>query len=271
MSTVYLTKPTNVNQIENITLTSKRMDGARSTLIRSAGVFAGNAHMLTVLLNIINAYVGHDRVQEEAYDQTLRVHMLPKFLNSTPIYIVEARDSRFSQEEIHSAITQVAEKELSDALRYPSTLADNYLTQDYYEKRPPSFLSIFYPENVLLARDRDQIVGFLIAKITQCPKDKNTLEYYVAFLAIDSSHKGNGIGTQLMLTAMSKAHALRMSLALSYSSSGLRGKTRSAFYESFTPKFGIPMYKIGEEEDTSTHFPVWNLEGVKGLSYVHSS
>jgi ribosomal protein S18 acetylase RimI-like enzyme len=252
VSAINLTK-NNTNYIETATLT-KRMDGARYTLIRSINV------LTPVSIDLINEYIGADKEPEDICDQAIRNCMLPKLIHSTPIYIVEARDSGLSREAIRFAVTQIGKKELNT-----ETIANLYLTKEYYEKSPapPYPYNSFHLENALLVKSGENIIGFLIAKIKKQHDNKDISNYYVIYLAVDSSFKHSGFGTQLLLTAMGKAHALKMPLGLTYySGNGVQEKTRTAFYEGFTPKFGIPMHN---EEDCGMCYPIWYLEGVNEL------
>ncbi|HEY2811432.1 MAG TPA: GNAT family N-acetyltransferase [Rhabdochlamydiaceae bacterium] len=169
------------------------------------------------------------------------------------------RRSGLSREEINSAVKRIAQQELYLLSK------DRYLTKEYYEKSslPDDVLHL---ENALLVTAGKQIIGFLMAQILQQDTNEELIisNYYIISLAIDSHFKKSGLGTQLLLTAMSKAHALKMPLELAYYAGGdeLPEKIRAAFYESFTPKFGIPMHLMDEEGDC---IAAWNLEGIDEL------
>ncbi|HEY2809940.1 MAG TPA: GNAT family N-acetyltransferase [Rhabdochlamydiaceae bacterium] len=213
-------------------------------------------------IELINSYLGSVKVPQDARAHTLGDLLQRKFVHSIPISIIEARDSHLSRKAIHSALMQMTEKELgTDVTRYNCA---KYLTKAYYDKREISY-PYQIPENILLVQSEEQIIGFLIGKIVKHHDGHRTYDeraYFVVRLAISSTYQGKGLGTQLMLTAMSKAHALRLPLTLVYIDYPTH-ETGAPFFNSFTRKFGIPMHN---EKECGMCFPIWDLRKVEALT-----
>lgn len=162
------------------------------------------------------------------------------------LMIVDAKYSGIYRNKILAAIERITTNELGD------TLGDvhprSFIRKEYFKgkKITPSGST---PETILIAKKGKDILGFLITAKKNPKLSWYLTPYnetcYVSYIALDSTEKGKGIGTQLMLAAMDKTKKLdKRYLALEYITAGFgqyneRGDAREKFYNNLSFKFGI--------------------------------
>lgn len=169
-------------------------------------------------------------------------------------YIIDAKDSGYPYRSVDLAISNLVKNELVEDVG--ETEPREYVT-DYLVKQSEKV------ENIFLAIAGHKIVGFLIKIHLEADTS------YVTYLAVDSTIKKKGIGTQLMLTAMARTQELgKRYLTLEYIEGGhlnpKRSEAKRAFYNSFSSRFKI---QTSEKDNTVVQdihhiHPYYDLKGI---------
>lgn len=177
---------------------------------------------------------------------------------SSSFRITDAKYCDLEPTAISSAIESIAAKEL--AREQGTFKASDYITRTYFmnDRANPGSAEV-----ILLARDiHDLIIGFIILENPSVSRHLEGLNIaYVPYLAVDSSVKKQGIGTALMLGALSKAKELGYRyLNLEYVLRGdeVRDQAKSTFYNSFRHKFNI----------ITTELSIYDLDGERVVEHA---